>query len=152
MTHTNIKTMQIKIVNNSNHPLPTYAKPGDSGMDLRANLETPVSLTPGMRSLIPTGIFIQLPKGYEAQIRSRSGLAYKHGVIVLNSPGTVDSGYVGEIKVLLTNKSTETFIVENGERIAQMIIAQHETVTWIETAELAETERGSGGFGHTGLN
>jgi dUTP pyrophosphatase len=144
--------MQIKIINQSKHELPTYAKPGDAGMDLRANLETPVSLTPGMRSLIPTGLFIQLPKGYEAQIRSRSGLAYKHGVVVLNSPGTIDSSFRGEIKVLLTNRSSETFIIEDGERIAQMVITQHETVTWLPAETLETTERASGGFGHTGTN
>lgn len=143
--------MKIKIVNNSNQPLPEYATLASAGMDLRAKLEVPVMLKPLERALIPTGLFIELPVSYEAQIRPRSGLAFKRGITVLNSPGTIDADYRGEIKVLLVNLSNENFTVENGERIAQMIIAGHEKAEWIIVDSLEETKRGAGGFGHTGV-
>jgi dUTP pyrophosphatase len=140
----------VKIINTSPYPLPAYATEGSAGMDLRANLAQPVELKSLDRQLIPTGLFIELPHGHEAQIRPRSGLAFKQGLTVLNSPGTVDSDYRGEIKVLLVNLSGQPFVVEPGERIAQMVVARHETVVW-ETAEnLAESNRGDGGYGSTG--
>lgn len=142
--------MEIKIINKSNHDLPHYQTGGSAGMDLRANLIESVSLTPMMRALIPTGLRIQLPQGYEAQIRPRSGLAYKNGITVLNSPGTIDSDYTDEIKVLLINQSTETFIIQDGERIAQMVIGKYEEVVWEEAEVLEETGR-VGGFGSTGI-
>ncbi len=142
--------MEIKIVNRSRHSLPDYATIHSAGMDLRANLENPVVLKPLERSLIPTGIYIQLPNGYEAQIRPRSGLAIKHGISIVNAPGTIDADYRGEIKVILANLSNEDFTINDGERICQMIVAKHERVEWIEVDELDETERGDGGFGHTG--
>ena len=142
--------MKVKIVNRSGHPLPAYESTHAAGMDLRANLETPVELKPLQRMLIPTGLFIELPEGFEAQIRPRSGLAFKHGVTVLNTPGTIDADYRGEIKVLLVNISDQTFMVNSGERIAQMIVAQHSRVEWSESSELSGTVRGAGGFGHTG--
>ena len=142
--------MQVKIINKSNHRLPAYATELSAGMDLRAQLDSPVTLKPLQRTLIPTGLFIELPAGYEAQIRSRSGLAAKKGITVLNSPGTVDADYRGEIKVILINLSPEDFTIENGERIAQMIVAKHERINWQETEVLMETSRGSGGFGSTG--
>lgn len=142
--------MVIKIVNESNNPLPQYSTEFSAGMDLRAFLNEPVVLKPFERKLIPTGLFIELPKGYEAQIRPRSGLAVKKGITVLNSPGTIDADYRGEIKVILINLSNEDFIIENGERICQMIVASHETVQWKEAEVLSETKRGEGGFGHTG--
>ena len=144
--------MQLKVINESRHALPAYQTSLSAGLDLRANLETAISLKPLQRALIPTGLFIELPAGFEAQIRPRSGLAYKHGVTVLNSPGTIDADYRGEIKVLLVNLSEETFLIEDGERIAQMVVAKHETVNWLETAQLSETERGAGGYGSTGKN
>lgn len=140
----------VKIVNKSKHPLPQYATPQSAGMDLRANLEAPVTLKPMERKLIPTGLFIELPVGYEAQIRPRSGLAIKKGITVLNSPGTVDADYRGEVGVILINLSREDFIVEDGERICQMVIARHEQADWQQVEILGETERGAGGFGHTG--
>ncbi|MBQ7163609.1 MAG: dUTP diphosphatase [Bacteroidales bacterium] len=140
----------VKIVNKSKHPLPQYATPQSAGMDLRANLEAPVTLKPMERKLIPTGLFIELPVGYEAQIRPRSGLAIKKGITVLNSPGTVDADYRGEVGVILINLSQEDFIVEDGERICQMVIARHEQADWQQVEILGETERGAGGFGHTG--
>ncbi len=143
--------MNVRIINRSNHPLPSYETSHSAGMDLRASLDQPVILKPLERSIIPTGLFIELPEGYEAQIRPRSGLAAKKGVTVLNSPGTVDADYRGEIKIILINLSNENFTVENGERIAQMIVATHERVEWLSTEELVETERGSGGFGSTGV-
>lgn len=143
--------MKIKIVNQSVHSLPEYATTASAGMDLRANTHTPVILKPLERALIPTGLFIELPAGYEAQIRPRSGLAFKKGITVLNSPGTIDADYRGEIKVLLVNLSNENFTVENGERIAQMIISRHENAEWIAVETLEETSRGAGGFGHTGV-
>ena len=142
--------MQIKIINESRHALPAYQTALSAGLDLRANLETSISLKPLQRALIPTGLFLELPAGFEAQIRPRSGLAYKHGITVLNSPGTIDADYRGELKVLLVNLSEDVFVIENGERIAQMVIARHETVSWLETAELSVTERGAGGYGSTG--
>lgn len=138
------------IVNKSKHGVPKYAKVGDAGMDLRANLEQEIILKPLQRNLIPTGLFMQLPSGMEAQIRPRSGLAFKNGITVLNSPGTIDSGYRGEVKVLLVNLSNEDFIVKDGERIAQMVLAKYEELSFEEVEELESTERGSGGFGHTG--
>ncbi len=142
--------MEIKIVNRSRHSLPDYATIHSAGMDLRANLENSVVLKPLERSLIPTGIYIQLPNGYEAQIRPRSGLAIKHGISIVNAPGTIDADYRGEIKVILANLSNEDFTINDGERICQMIVAKHERVEWVEVDELDETERGDGGFGHTG--
>jgi dUTP pyrophosphatase len=143
--------MQVNIVNNSHHPLPTYATIQSAGMDLRANLEAPITLKPLERTLVPTGLHIALPQGFEAQVRPRSGLAIKKGVTVLNTPGTIDADYRGEIKVILVNLSNEDFIIEDGERIAQMVIARHEQVEWSECDALSETDRGAGGFGHTGV-
>lgn len=143
--------MKISIVNRSAHPLPAYSTKDSAGMDLRASLEAPVMLKPLERALIPTGLFIELPRGYEAQIRPRSGLAFKHGLTVLNSPGTIDADYRGEIKIILVNLSGEDFQVNDGERVAQMIIAKHEQAEWIQVEELMESERSSGGFGHTGV-
>lgn len=142
--------MKVKIVNKSMHDLPAYETPASAGMDLRANLEQPVVLKPLERKLIPTGLFIELPVGFEAQIRPRSGLAIKKGITLLNTPGTIDADYRGEIKVILANISNEEFIVNNGERIAQMVIARHEQADWIEVDALEETTRGAGGFGSTG--
>ncbi len=142
--------MQVKIINTSRHALPAYATDASAGMDLRANLSEPVTLKPLERRLIPTGLFIELPVGYEAQIRPRSGLALKHGITVLNSPGTIDADYRGEIGVILVNLSATDFVVADGERICQMVIARHEQAEWVEVAELDATERGAGGFGHTG--
>lgn len=142
--------MKIKIVNLSKHPLPKYATLLSAGMDLRANIDEPVVLKPLERKLIPTGLFIELPEGNEAQIRPRSGLAIKHGVTVLNSPGTIDADYRGEICIILINLSNEDFVINDGERICQMVIASHEHAEWVEVETLNETERGNGGFGHTG--
>lgn len=142
--------MQIKIVNISNNPLPQYSTEMSAGMDIRASLTEPVVLKPLERKLIPTGLFIELPRGYEAQIRPRSGLALKKGITVLNTPGTIDADYRGEIGIILVNLSQEDFVVENGERICQMIVAAHENVVWELVEELVETDRGAGGFGHTG--
>ena len=141
----------VKIINKSNNPLPQYSTPYSAGMDLRANLEEAVTLQPLERKLIPTGLFIELPEGYECQIRPRSGLALKHGISVLNSPGTVDADYRGEIGVILVNLSNEPFTVNPGERIGQMVVARHSTVEWECVEQLAESERSSGGFGHTGV-
>ena len=143
--------MKIRIVNHSRHPLPDYETTGSSGMDLRASLDKDIYLKPLERALIPTGLFIELPAGFEAQVRPRSGLAAKKGVTVLNTPGTIDSDYRGEIKVILVNLSNEDFVVHDGERIAQMIISRHEKAEWTLVSELIETERGAGGFGHTGV-
>jgi dUTP pyrophosphatase len=143
--------MKVRIINKSNHPLPAYETSHSAGMDLRASLDQPVILKPLERAIIPTGLFIELPAGYEAQIRPRSGLAAKKGITVLNSPGTVDADYRGEIKVILINLSNENFTVENGERIAQMVVSSHERVEWLSAGELLETERGAGGFGSTGV-
>lgn len=146
----NHKTMKIKIVNKSNFDLPQYATAGSAGMDLRANIEEPILLSPGFSTLIPTGIHIALPEGYEAQIRPRSGLALKHGITVLNAPGTVDADYRGDIGVILINHSRQAFEIKPGERIAQMVIARYERAEWECVESLDETERGEGGFGHTG--
>ncbi|MCI6143985.1 MAG: dUTP diphosphatase [Alloprevotella sp.] len=142
--------MKLKVINRSHHPLPEYATPLSAGLDLRANLSSPVTLRPMGRALIPTGLFIALPPGFEAQVRPRSGLALKKGIGVLNSPGTIDADYRGEIGVILVNLSDEPFVVQDGERIAQMVVARHERVEWTAVDELDETERGAGGFGHTG--
>ncbi|HNR18534.1 MAG TPA: dUTP diphosphatase [Bacteroidia bacterium] len=142
--------MHINIINKSSHALPLYETIASAGMDLRASIETAVELLPMQRALIGTGLFLELPVGYEAQIRPRSGLAAKFGITVLNSPGTIDADYRGEIKVILINLGEETFIINNGERIAQMIIAKHERAIWNEVGELQQTERGAGGFGSTG--
>lgn len=142
--------MNVNVINKSHHPLPEYATFSAAGMDLRAFIDSPIELQPLERKLIPTGLFIELPIGFEAQIRPRSGLAFKHGVTVLNSPGTIDADYRGEVKVLLVNISNEKFVINDGERIAQMVIAKHEQVNWQLTDELTESERSSGGFGSTG--
>jgi dUTP pyrophosphatase len=142
--------MKIQVVNQSKHPLPDYATELSAGLDLRANIDEPIELKPLERILVSTGLFIALPKGYEAQIRARSGLAFKHGITVLNSPGTIDADYRGELKVLLVNLSNTSFMINDGERVAQMVIAKHEQISWNETSNLDETERGEGGFGHTG--
>lgn len=142
--------MQVPIINRSHHPLPAYATPLSAGLDLRANLDAPVVLQPLQRTLVPTGLFIALPAGFEAQVRPRSGLAIKHGITVLNSPGTIDADYRGEICVILANLSDQPFIINDGERIAQMVIARHEQAEWLPTDTLDTTERGSGGFGHSG--
>ncbi|MEE1220639.1 MAG: dUTP diphosphatase [Bacteroidales bacterium] len=142
--------MKVKIINKSQHPLPAYETILSAGMDLRASLTEPIILQPMQRALIPTGLYIELPAGTEAQIRPRSGLAFKHGITVLNSPGTIDADYRGEIKVLLINLSQEPFEIKDTERIAQMIISKHETVEWQLVESINQTERGEGGFGHTG--
>ncbi len=142
--------LKVKIVNKSDNPLPQYATELSAGMDLRANLTEPLTLAPMERALVPTGLFIELPQGYEAQVRPRSGLAIKHGITVLNAPGTIDADYRGEIMVILINLSNEPFTIHHGDRIAQMVIARHETVELIEVQELSDTKRGTGGFGHTG--
>ena len=144
------KTMKVKIINKSKHALPEYETLHSAGMDLRANLDAPVTLASLERTLVPTGLFIELPIGYEAQIRPRSGLAIKHGISLVNTPGTIDADYRGEIKVILVNLSTIPFVINDGERICQMVVAKHERVEWEETAELNATVRGAGGFGHTG--
>jgi dUTP pyrophosphatase len=143
--------MEVKIVNKSKHLLPAYSTTHSAGLDLRANLDQPVVLKSLERRLIPTGLFIELPVGFEAQIRPRSGLALKHGISVLNTPGTIDADYRGEIGVILVNLSDREFVVEDGERICQMVIARHEQAEWIEVEVLNETDRGAGGFGHTGV-
>lgn len=143
--------MKIEVVNRGHQPLPTYATAQSAGMDLRANISEPIVLKPLERRLIPTGLHIALPQGYEAQVRPRSGLALKHGITVLNTPGTIDADYRGEIGVVLINLSSEPFTVNDGERIAQMVIAKHETATFVEVETLDETERGQGGYGHTGV-
>lgn len=142
--------MRVKIINRSDNSLPQYATAYSAGMDLRANLKEPFTLKPLERTLIPTGLFIELPAGYEAQIRPRSGLAVKHGITVLNSPGTIDADYRGEICVVLVNLSDKEFVIQHGERICQMVVATHATVQWDETTNLEESDRGDGGFGHTG--
>ena len=142
--------MNIKVINTSKHPLPNYETVHSAGMDLRANIDDEIILSPLQRVLIPTGLYIELPQGYEAQIRPRSGLAFKHGITVLNSPGTIDADYRGEIKILLINLSNDNFTIKDGERIAQMIVSKHEVVEWTLVEELGETQRGAGGYGHTG--
>ncbi|MCR4764659.1 MAG: dUTP diphosphatase [Bacteroidaceae bacterium] len=144
--------MKVQIINKSHHPLPQYATIQSAGVDLRANLEKPIVLAPMQRTLVPTGLFISLPAGYEAQVRPRSGLAIKKGITVLNSPGTIDADYRGEICIILINLSQEDFTINDGERVAQMVIARHEQAEWIEVETLDETERGAGGFGHSGKN
>jgi len=143
--------MKVKVVNKSKHSLPNYSTIASAGMDLRANIELPITLKPLERIIVKTGIFIELPIGYEAQVRPRSGLAFKKGITVLNSPGTVDADYRGEVGVILVNLSADDFVIENGERIAQMVIAKHEQADWVEVEKLEESERGSGGFGSTGV-
>ena len=143
--------IQIKVVNRGHQQLPVYATPQSAGMDLRANIDAPITLHPMERRLIPTGLHIALPEGYEAQVRPRSGLALKHGLTVLNSPGTIDADYRGEVGVLLINLSQEDFVINDGERIAQMIIARHEQADFVIVEELDQTERGEGGYGHTGV-
>lgn len=142
--------MKVQIINKSKHPLPAYATEQSAGMDIRANLEQPIVLKPLQRCLVPTGLSIALPSGYEAQLRPRSGLALKKGITLLNTPGTIDADYRGEIGIILVNLSSEDFVVEDGERIAQMVIARYEQTEWNEVEVLDETERGAGGFGHTG--
>lgn len=143
--------MKINIINRSSHALPNYETPASAGMDIRANLTEPIVLKPLERAIVKTGLFIELPLGYEAQVRPRSGLAAKKGITVLNTPGTIDADYRGEIGVILVNLSSEEFVVENGERIAQLVIAKHERAEWFEVEELTETSRGAGGFGSTGV-
>jgi len=142
--------MQVKIINQSKHALPEYETQHSAGMDLRANIDAPVTLNPLERALIPTGLFIELPAGYEAQIRPRSGLAIKHGISLVNAPGTIDSDYRGEIKAVVVNLSDTPYVINDGERICQMVIAHHERVEWAPAEQLTETVRGAGGFGHTG--
>ena len=143
--------VKVKIINKSENPLPQYSTKSSAGMDLRANLSESVLLKPLERKLIPTGIFIELPDGYECQIRPRSGLAFKSGITVLNTPGTIDADYRGEIGIILVNLSSEPFVVNNGDRICQMVVARHSTVEWESVEVLEESERSSGGFGHTGI-
>ena len=142
--------MKVQIINRSHHPLPQYATELSAGVDLRANIESPIELRPMERRLVPTGLFMALPPGFEAQVRPRSGLAIKHGVTVLNTPGTIDADYRGEVCVILINLSDESFVISDGERIAQMVIARHEQAEWEPVEVLSETERGAGGFGHSG--
>lgn len=142
--------IKVPVINSSKHALPVYATDAAAGLDLRAALNEAITLAPLQRALVPTGLHIELPVGYEAQVRPRSGLAAKNGITVLNSPGTIDADYRGEIKVILVNLSNEPFVVQDGERIAQLVIAKHEQITWQQTDQLNESERGSGGFGHTG--
>ena len=144
--------MQIPIINRSHHALPQYATPLSAGVDLRANLESPIVIEPMQRVLVPTGLFMALPEGVEAQVRPRSGLALKHGITVLNAPGTIDADYRGEVCVILINLSENPFTINDGERIAQLVVARHEQAEWIPTDKLDETERGEGGFGHSGKN
>lgn len=143
--------MKIEIINKSKHATPTYSTKLSAGLDLRANLDQSIVLKPLARSLIKTGLFIALPEGFEAQVRPRSGLAYKKGITILNSPGTIDADYRGEIGVILVNISNEDFVIEDGERVAQLVIAKHEVAEWFEVEELTETKRGAGGFGSTGV-
>lgn len=143
--------VKIKIVNKGQQPLPTYATAQSAGMDLRANIDAPITLRPMERQLIPTGLYIALPEGFEAQVRPRSGLALKHGITVLNTPGTIDADYRGELKVLLVNFSNTDFVINTGERVAQMVIARYEKVDFEQVIELDDTERGAGGYGHTGV-
>lgn len=146
-----METIKVKIINRSHHPLPAYATPGSAGMDVRAFLKEPVTLGPLQRALIPTGLYMQLPHGYECQIRPRSGLAIKHGISLVNTPGTVDSDYRGEIGVIVINLSNEPFVINDGERICQMVIKSYTRVDWEPVERIDETERGDGAFGHTGL-
>ena len=150
LTFARMSAIEIKIINQSANPLPAYATAGSSGMDIRASIEQPVSLQPSERALIPTGLFIELPESYEAQIRPRSGLAIKQGITCLNSPGTIDADYRGEIKIILINLSQEVQVIQSGDRIAQLVFQQVTKGSWVETDQLAVTERNEGGFGHTG--
>ncbi|MDY4558632.1 MAG: dUTP diphosphatase [Alloprevotella sp.] len=143
--------MKIRIINHSKHPLPRYATPLSAGVDLRANLDAPITLPPMGRCLVPTGLRIALPAGYEAQVRPRSGLALKHGITLLNTPGTIDADYRGEIGVIMANLSAEPFTIADGDRIAQLVVARHETAEWEPVETLNDTERGEGGFGHSGV-
>ena len=143
--------MKVEIINRSKHPLPTYATVASAGMDLRADLDEPITLNPLQRTLVPTGLYMALPVGYEAQVRPRSGLALKKGITVLNTPGTIDADYRGQVGVILVNLSSEEFVIEDGERIAQLVIARHEQVEWQPVEVLEDTERGAGGFGHSGV-
>ena len=143
--------MQIKIINKSNHDLPNYETIASAGMDMRANIQEPITIKSLERTMVPTGLYIELPIGFEAQVRPRSGLAFKNGVTCLNSPGTIDADYRGELKVILVNLSHEDFTIHNGDRIAQMVIAKHERAQWLQVEELSETSRGDGGFGSTGV-
>ncbi len=145
-----VDTMRVKVINKSKHPLPQYQTIGSAGMDLVANIEEPITLAPLQRTIVKTGLFIELPLGVEAQVRPRSGLAYKSGITVLNSPGTIDSDYRGEIGVILVNLSNQDFVVNDGERVAQMVIAKHQQIEWTEVDTLEESDRGAGGFGSTG--
>jgi dUTP pyrophosphatase len=142
--------MKIKIINRSKHQLPQYGTEASAGVDLRANLDEPIRMQSLEKAIVPTGLFMEIPIGYEAQVRPRSGLAFKHSITVLNSPGTIDADYRGEVKVILINLSQEEFVIEDGERIAQMVIAAHEQADWVEVEELGDTNRGAGGFGSTG--
>lgn len=145
-----MKNASVHVINKSNNPLPHYQTPDSAGMDLHAFLESPLIIQPGQRQLVPTGLFIELPSGFEAQVRPRSGLAFKHGITVLNSPGTIDADYRGEVKVLLINHGQEPFTIQNGERIAQMVVAPVTRVEWNQADVLSETQRGEGGYGHSG--
>lgn len=149
---TPVETLPVRIVNKGRHPLPQYATDHSAGLDLRANIDVPIVLAPGQRALIPTGLYLELPEGTEAQVRPRSGLAFKNGVTVLNSPGTIDADYRGEVGVLLINHGQEPFEVKDGERIAQLVVARYVRAEWQEVADLAVSERGAGGFGHSGKN
>jgi dUTP pyrophosphatase len=150
MNEVMLDRVQVRVVNRGKHPLPQYATDHSSGLDLRANLDGSISLAPGQRALIPTGLFLELPEGTEAQVRPRSGLAFKHGITVLNAPGTIDADYRGEVGVLLVNLGQDPFEVKDGERIAQLVVAKHARITFAETDDLRASERGAGGFGHTG--
>lgn len=151
MMELSVGNVTVKVVNRSNNDLPAYSTKDSAGMDLRASLNEPIELMPLQRVLVPTGIFMELPEGYECQIRPRSGLALKHGITVLNSPGTIDADYRGEIGVILVNLSDKPFVINNGERICQMVVARYERVEWQQVNSLDESERGAGGFGHTGV-
>lgn len=152
MTPSTTDTLPVRLINKGKHPLPEYATEHSAGLDLRANLDASIVLAPGQRALIPTGLYLELPEGTEAQVRPRSGLAFKHGITVLNSPGTIDADYRGEVGVLLVNLGQETFEVKDGERIAQLVVARYEQVALEQVTDLALSERGAGGFGHTGRN
>ena len=145
-------SVKVKIINRSANPAPGYATPGSAGMDVRANLKEPIVILPGSRVLVPTGLFVELPLGFEMQLRPRSGLSLKHGITLLNSPGTIDADYRGEIRVIMANMGFEPFTVNHGDRICQAVVAQYAHVEWIETDQLSETERGEGGFGHSGTH
>ena len=152
MIVTTSEGLAVRIINKGKHPLPSYATEHSAGMDLRANLDAPIILAPGQRALIATGLYLELPEGTEAQVRPRSGLAFKHGVTVLNAPGTIDADYRGEVGVLLINHGQEPFEVKDGERVAQLVVARYVRAEWQEVADLNTSERGAGGFGHTGTN